>query len=93
MIVRTITILFFLTTASASFSQKIEVEDSDYDNHSVEMADVFREDGKIYTVVAVILTILGGIFFYLFSLDRRLKKLENNKSITESTPEEKRSPS
>lgn len=46
---------------------------------SVEMADSFRADGKIYVVVAVMLTILSGIFFYLFTLDARLGKLEKNK--------------
>jgi len=42
----------------------------------VEMADVMRSNGKIYTVVAVCLTILIGLFIYVFSIDRKLKKLE-----------------
>ena len=42
----------------------------------VEMADVMRSNGKIYTVVAVCLTILVGLFLYVFSIDRKLRRLE-----------------
>ena len=42
----------------------------------VEMADTFRSDGKIYVVVAVILTILAGIIIYLIRLDRKISRLE-----------------
>ncbi len=39
-------------------------------------ADVMRSNGKIYVVVAVVVTILLGLFFYVFSLDRKISKLE-----------------
>lgn len=42
----------------------------------VEMADKMRAEGKIYVVVAVILVVLSGLIFYLFTLDRKLSKLE-----------------
>ena len=42
----------------------------------VEMADAMRSNGKIYIVVAVCLTILIGLFLYVFSLDRKISKLE-----------------
>jgi CcmD family protein len=42
----------------------------------VEMADGMRSNGKIYIVVAVCLTILIGLFVYVFSLDRKISKLE-----------------
>lgn len=42
----------------------------------VEMADRFREDGKIYVVVATIGLILAGIFLFLIWLERRLSQLE-----------------
>jgi hypothetical protein len=45
-------------------------------NQNVEMADTFRSNGKIYVVVAVILTIFAGIIIYLIRLDRKLTKLE-----------------
>lgn len=45
----------------------------------VEMADGMRSNGKIYVVVAVLVTILLGIVLYLVRLDRRIKKLETHK--------------
>ena len=45
----------------------------------VKMADMMRENGKIYVVIAVMLTILGGLVLYLVRLDRKISKLEKNK--------------
>ncbi|MHA6246467.1 CcmD family protein [Pontibacter sp. CAU 1760] len=42
----------------------------------VEMADMLRQDGKIYVVVVVLLTVLGGVLLYLVVLDRKVTKLE-----------------
>ena len=42
----------------------------------VQMADGMRANGKIYVVVAIILIVLAGLVFYLFMLDRKVKKLE-----------------
>lgn len=47
----------------------------------VEMADAFRAEGKIYVVLAVILIILFGLFFYLVRIDRKLTKIEKDKNI------------
>jgi hypothetical protein len=44
----------------------------------VQMADTMRSNGKIYVVVAVIITIFAGIILYLIRLDRKLTKLEKN---------------
>lgn len=44
-----------------------------------EMADVMRSNGKIYDVVAVCLTILIGLFIYVFIIDRKISKIEKNK--------------
>ncbi len=41
-----------------------------------EMADVMRSNGKIYNVVAVCLTVLIGLFLYVFLIDRKISKLE-----------------
>ena len=46
----------------------------------VEMADVMHENGKIYVVVAVILTIFAGIILYLVRIDKKISKLEKNNS-------------
>ena len=43
----------------------------------VEMASGLRSSGKIYVVVIVIAVIFIGLIVYLFSIDRRVKKLEN----------------
>ncbi len=43
---------------------------------SPEMADVMRRDGKIYIVVAVLVTVLLGVLFYLISLDKKIGNLE-----------------
>jgi CcmD family protein len=43
---------------------------------TVEMADTFRSNGKIYVVVAVMLTIFAGIVLYLVRLDRKVSRLE-----------------
>ena len=45
----------------------------------VEMADIMKSNGKIYVVIAVMLTILAGIILYLVRLDRKISKLEKNK--------------
>lgn len=42
----------------------------------VEMADALRSSGKIYVVVAVMALIFIGIVVYLFTIDRRLSKIE-----------------
>ncbi len=42
-----------------------------------EMADIMRSNGKIYTVVAVCLTILFGLLAYVFIIDRKISKLED----------------
>ncbi|NOU38993.1 MAG: CcmD family protein [Ferruginibacter sp.] len=43
---------------------------------SVEMADTMRSNGKIYIVVAVCLTILLGLLLYVFTLDKKITRLE-----------------
>ncbi len=48
-------------------------------NTGVEMADALRSSGKIYVVVAVIVLLFMGLLIYLFSLDRRIKNIENQK--------------
>ena len=45
----------------------------------VEMADMMRSNGRIYVVVAVMLTILIVLVLYLIRLDRKISKLENER--------------
>jgi len=44
----------------------------------VEMADTMRSNGKIYIVVAVCLTILVGLFLYVFIIDRKISAFEKS---------------
>jgi len=50
-------------------------------DNGVEMADSLRSNGKIYVVVICIVIILVGLLAYLFSIDRRLKKIEKENHI------------
>lgn len=49
-------------------------------DNGVEMADVLRSNGKIYVVVVCIVIVLLGLLAYLFSVDKRLKKIEKQNS-------------
>ena len=40
------------------------------------MADGMRADGKIWVVVAVVLTILVGLVIYLVTVDKKVSRLE-----------------
>lgn len=43
-----------------------------------EMADLMRSNGRIYVVVAVMVTILAGLVFYVARLDKKISKLEKD---------------
>lgn len=45
-------------------------------NKKPEMADALRADGKIYVVIAVVVTILTGLILYVARLDRKISKME-----------------
>lgn len=47
-------------------------------NDLPDQATGLRADGKIYVVIAVVVTILLGLFLYVILLDRRISKLEKN---------------
>jgi heme/copper-type cytochrome/quinol oxidase subunit 2 len=38
--------------------------------------DIMRSNGKIYVVMAVVVTIVTGLFLYVFSIDKKITKLE-----------------
>ena len=65
---------YILILVALFFSLRVAAQEK------VEMADVMRNDGKIYTVVAVCLTILIGLFIYVFSIDRKITKFEKEQS-------------
>ncbi|WP_028298913.1 CcmD family protein [Olivibacter sitiensis] len=48
-------------------------------SNQVEMADFLRSSGKIYVVVSVISLILVGFIVYLFTIDRKVSRLEKQR--------------
>ena len=46
-----------------------------------EMADTMRSNGRIYVVVAVMLTILIGLVLYVVRLDRKIGKHEKENRL------------
>ena len=46
------------------------------EKEEVEMADSMRQNGRIYVVVAVVITIFIGLIIYLIRLDRKITNLE-----------------
>lgn len=59
-------LLLLILNASLVFAQ----------GKKTEMADLMRSNGRIYVVVAVMLTILIGLVLYLVRMDRKIAKLE-----------------
>jgi CcmD family protein len=51
------------------------------DSDKVEMADTLRSNGKIYIVVAVVVTILLGLILYVIRLDRKISRMEKGSKM------------
>ena len=66
-IIKVLTLFLFVLLPEEIFSQG---------SGSVEMADAFREDGKIYVVVLGLVIILTGVLIFLIRVDRKIFKLE-----------------
>ncbi|RDC65287.1 hypothetical protein AHMF7616_03917 [Adhaeribacter pallidiroseus] len=64
------------TMAQATDQTTVQATSDAGSASDVEMADTLRRDGKIYVVVAVIVTVLAGLILYLIRLDRKVSKLE-----------------
>ena len=45
----------------------------------VSMADTLRSEGKIYVVVIIFLLILLALFYYMFRIEKKIDKIEQNK--------------
>jgi hypothetical protein len=61
------TVIFFLLFAITLWANG---------DQKTNMADAMRSNGRIYVVVAVMLTILIGLLLYLVRLDRKIRKME-----------------
>ncbi|HMN32767.1 MAG TPA: CcmD family protein [Chitinophagaceae bacterium] len=66
-------IFFLLATFCSmdSFAQDV--------NDPNESAQLLHQNGQIYLVVLVLVTIFIGILFYLFLIEKKLKKIEDEK--------------
>ena len=59
-------VVIFLSGSSILFAQ----------NNPSPSDELMRSNGKIYVVVAVCLTILIGLFIYVFLIDKKISKIE-----------------
>jgi CcmD family protein len=57
-------------------SPKTDTPPSANKTERVAMADKFREDGKIYVVITVVLIIFLGMLFYIFTLEKKISRIE-----------------
>lgn len=67
---RIISVFFLIVLSLFSFAQDSAL------NHAEREPTGMRAEGKIYVVLAVVLTILAGLFIYLIRIDRKISKLE-----------------
>jgi CcmD family protein len=68
---------FLLTFLMSGFISAIHAQGTDPEK--VPMADLMHRDGKIYVVVAVMLTILAGLILYIIRLDKKISRMEKEK--------------
>lgn len=72
-------LVFSLLLMSLGLSaQKTEIVEEDYQNQRIEMADSMRADGKIYVLVAIIVTLFAGFVIYTVLTERKIKNLEKS---------------
>lgn len=62
--------------ALCSFAQSDTVSKVTTQVYEVEMATGLRSSGKIWVVVSVLLTLVIGMYIFLFTIDKRVSKLE-----------------
>jgi hypothetical protein len=55
-------------------------QDTSGSNDVPHMADGLRASGKIYVVVAVVVTILAGVIIYLVQIDKKISRMEKEAS-------------
>ena len=64
---KSFTVIFFLLFALFANGQESK------------WTELMNGTGKVFVVIAVMLTILAGLILYLVRLDRKISKLEKNK--------------
>ncbi len=66
-----------LTLMSLMVSLLVNAQDTAV---QAEPATGLRADQKIYVVIAVLLTILAGLFIYMIRLDRKISRFEKQEN-------------
>lgn len=66
--IKSILLLFTILCSFQAFCQN---------DKTVEMADVLRRDGKIYTVVISLVVILTGLVLFLLRVDKKVSVLKD----------------
>ena len=64
-----LTFFSFLLFSLYSFAQNMDIK-------TEEPSDFMHSNGKIFVVMAVVVTIVTGLLIYLINLDRKIRKIE-----------------
>jgi len=66
---KVLTFFSFLLFSMYSFAQNMDIK-------TEEPSDFMHSNGKIFVVMAVVVTIVTGLLIYLINLDRKIRKIE-----------------
>lgn len=66
---KVLTFFSFLLFSLYSFAQNMDIK-------TEEPSDFMHSNGKIFVVMAVVVTIVTGLLIYLINLDRKIRKIE-----------------
>jgi hypothetical protein len=69
---------YFLTVVSFCIFSIVNQLQIIAQESDIEMADVMRDNGKIFVVVAVVGVILSCLLVFLMIIDKKVRKLEKN---------------
>ncbi|MEJ1241843.1 CcmD family protein [Chryseolinea sp. T2] len=69
-VLKKFSLVLFITIIAATIAVAEQSEE-------VEMADTLRRDGKIYTVVIGLVTVLTGLIKFLIRVDRKVNHLRS----------------
>lgn len=66
---KVLTFFSLLLFSLYSFAQNMDIK-------TEEPSDFMHSNGKIFVVMAVVVTIVTGLLIYLINLDRKIRKIE-----------------
>lgn len=69
-------IIALLLIMNMTGSFQVVAQQQSSETERVEMADLFRKEGKIYVVVSIIGVVLTGLIAYAIRIDRKIGRLE-----------------